>query len=314
MSLRRHLLDLLSSTTIQTLEQGRKALLPLRSIPIDGFTLIQSRQLWYAWILYKFKNEQDVPETLWLAARKFILTSLKGEDINTDAKAYLDIFSEWKTSDMRSLVDDMAQYYFHTLELKSVIEETANEHSIDEWKASYTALLKHIQESAEKIGCWDALQRRIHELKEAQRSLVQQMMHKAFWDKIEEDIIQEDYMMVMCQLLELKQMLIEIIPSSFHSDLHEHLDIDFIKERISTQTFDTHFIVSLSEWIMESLKEWDSEHVSHLYDKEIESLHLAVQTLEQPKLLRTLLEICTVLALDLKTRKAVWRTLLQTTK
>ena len=308
---RQHLVRLFSHN-LQTIDQARHALLPLRSVLIDGFTLLQSRQLWYAWILYKYKTEQNVSESLWLTARTVILETMRGNEIKDVAQQYFTEFLAWKEEDLHTLTDEIAQYYFHTLELKELIEQTAHEETKLEWRASYEKLLIHIQTAAEKISCWEHVQKRVTELQLEQRSLVFQMLHRAFWDQIEADIRHEEYSSVLCQLLELKQLMTDIIPESFHQELHEHLDMDFIQQRIETKTFDDTFLLSLSKWIMEALQEWDSASVHHLYDQEIQSLYKSFDVLEWPVLLRSLLEVCTMLALDLKTRKGVWLTVLTT--
>lgn len=309
---RKQLLQLFTDTSVKTFHQGRNSLLPLRSITIDGFTLAESRQLWYAWLLYKYKTDQNVPDELWASARTVILEAMRGNDIKEVAYAYFTQFKEWKEEDLHSLTDEIAQYYFHVLELKQLIEQTANENTVAEWRSNYDALLIHIQSAAERIKCWNQVQERVAHLQHAQRSVVRQMLHRVFWDQIESDIRHEEYSTVLCQLLELKQLMTDIIPVSFHSDLHEHLDMDFIKQRIDDKTFDDTFVLGLTKWIMEALQEWDSEDVRHLYDQEIQALYQSVEVLEWPVLLRTLLEVCTMLALDLKTRKAVWLAVIAT--
>lgn len=309
---RKQLLQLFTDTSVKTFHQGRNALLPLRSMCIDGFTLAESRQLWYAWLLYKYKTDQNVPDVLWASARTVILEAMRGNDIKEVANAYFTQFKAWKEEDLHSLTDEIAQYYFHVLELKQLIEQTANENTVAEWRSNYNALLVHIQSAAERIKCWDKVQERVAHLQQAQRSVVHQMLHRVFWDQIETDIRNEEYATVFCQLLELKQLMTDIIPVSFHSDLHEHLDMDFIKQRIDDKTFDDTFVLGLTKWVMEALQEWDSEDVRHLYDQEIHALYQSVEVLEWPVLLRTLLEVCTMLALDLKTRKAVWLAVIAT--
>jgi hypothetical protein len=303
---RKHLLQL---SSIENLDKARHALLPLRSIVIDGFTLKESRILWYAWILYKFKSEQTMPEPLWISARSVILEAMRGNEITEVSKDYFKQFAEWTRDDLYSLVDEMARYYFHTLELKQLIETHSEETKV-EWRESYTHLLNHIQTSAEKLCCWNSVQQRVEEMAAEKRGMVYHMLHKVFWDRIEEDIRKEEYSTIFCQLMELKQLMKEIVPGSFYRDLEEHLDMDFIRQRLESKTFDNTFVLSLSKWVMESLQEWDSEHVHHLYDKEINALYQCVEVMEFPVLVRTVLEICTMLALDLKTRKGIWMTTL----
>jgi T-complex protein 11 len=310
--IRRHMTQFLTDKTFNVIEQAKQYLVPLRRTVMDGYTLVESRCLWFSLILYKFRTESNISDELWTASRNFVLETLR-QDPTRDATArhYLTIFDLWKKEDRTSFVNEVIGYYLEVLHLKQVIEESREESTIAEWKDSYQGLIYKIRDAAQKMGFLSALDERVAEVDRARHSIVENMMKRAYWDMIENDIREEKYTGVLCQLLELKELVKEVIPSRFHADLHEKFDIDFIQANLEQQTLDPTYLVQLCRWVMDSMKEWDSAMTRPLYDREIRTWEESIGTLEWPRFLRFSLEVCTLLALDAKTRVSIWRSLIR---
>jgi hypothetical protein len=148
----------------------------------------------------------------------------------------------------------------------------------------------------------------------ARQTLVENMMKRAYWDLVEQDIREKKYTGVLLQLSELKELVKEVIPSRFHADLHEKFNIEYIQEKLEQEALDPAYLVQLVRWIMDSMKEWDAASTRSLYDREIQTWEESIGTLEWPRFLRFSLELCTLLALDAKTRVSIWRQLLREPK
>jgi len=65
---------------------------------------------------------------------------------------------------------------------------------------------------------------------------------------------------------------------------------------------------------MESMKESDSESACPMYEREITRWEKSINVLEWPTFIRFSLELCTVLALDAKTRISVWKSIINNLK
>jgi len=310
--IRHHIRHFLTDNAFHQLDHAKQYLIPLRRTAMDGYTLIESRCLWFSLILYKFRTESNISDEVWSAARSFLLETLRqDEHAPTAARHYLAVFDEWKKQDRHSFVNEVIGHYLEVLHLKQTIEETKEEATIDEWKHSYQGLIHKIRDAAQKMGFLAELDARVAEIDRVRHSLVENMMKRAYWDMVEEDIRQEHYTTVICQLLELKELIKEIIPSRFHSDLHEKFDVEFIRVCLEQRTLDSGYLVQLCRWVMDSMKEWDSAAARPLYDREILTWEQSIGTLEWPRFLRFSLELCTLLALDAKTRVSIWRSLIQ---
>lgn len=310
MNTKSHITHFLSHPSLKTIEQSKQYLISLRDTLIDGFTLTESRSLWFSLLLYKFRHEQETPDELWQSARTFILDTLR-ENQSDSAKKFLDTFNEWKKEDFKSFINEVVGYYLQVIHLKQTIEETKEEATIHEWKDSYQTLIMKIRNAAERMGFLPTLDEKVREVEQFRNSIVQDMMRRAYWDMLENDVRQLQYATVICQLTELKDLIKEIVPVQYHSDLHDKIDIDYVRQRIETHTLDQEYLVGLCRWVMDSMKEWDSASARPLYEREIETWEKAIGTLEWSTFIRFSLELCTVLALDAKTRISIWKSILR---
>lgn len=312
LEIRRVMTTFLTDPAYGTVESAKNYLIPLRRAAMDGYTLIESRCLWFSLLIYKFRSDINIPDELWAAAKAFILGSLRQDpDLGSCARRYLERFDVWKQEDRKSFANDVIGYYLEVLQLKQTIEETKDEATIAEWKDSYQSLICKIREAASRMGFLADLDARVAEVHQARHSLVETMMKRAYWDMIENDIREEKYTSVLCQLFELKDLVKGIIPSRFHADLQEKFDVEYIQEKLESRALDPGYLVQLCRWIMDSMKEWDSASARPLYDREIHTWERAIGTLEWPRFLRFSLELCTLLALDAKTRVDVWHSVLR---
>ena len=135
-------------------------------------------------------------------------------------------------------------------------------------------------------------------------------LRKAYWDIIEDDIRHENYTSLLCQLNELKDLIKYIIPKQYQSYLDDQFDIHYIIQRIETKTLDKDYLIQLCEWIIHCIKEWDSEILESVYDREILIFKEQIETLEWVSLIRYSIELCTILAFDTKTRISICKSIL----
>ena len=313
--IKRHVTHFLSHPSLSTIEAAKQYLVTLRRTAMDGYTMTESRCLWFSLLLYKFRTEHHVSDALWAAARGYLLDILSSQSQGDEpARHFLTVFTEWKKEDHASFVNEVIGYYLEVLHLKQTIEETREESTIAEWKDSYQGLIYKIRDAATRMGFLAQLDERVGEVNRARQTLVENMMKRAYWDMVEQDIREKHYTTVLCQLLELKELVKEVIPSRFHADLHEKFNVDYIQEKLEQEALDPAYLVQLVRWIMDSMKEWDSAVARPLYDREIQTWEESIGTLEWPRFLRFSLELCTLLALDAKTRVSIWRQLLREPK
>jgi len=315
--IRRHMTHFLTDKSCATVEGAKQYLIGLRQSGMAGLTLYESRALWFSLLLYKFRSENGISDEVWSAAKGFILASLRQDaDMEGRARHFLQMFNDWKRDDRASFFNEVVGYYLEVLQLKETIEETKEEATISEWRDSYVGLMQRIRDAAGRMGFLAALYARVAEVHRVRHSLVENMMKRAYWDMVEQDIREERYDTVLCQLLELKELVREVIPERFHADLHDRFCVDDIQARLEARALDAGYLIQLCRWVMDTMKEWDSAAARPLYDREVQTWETVVQegSLEWPRFLRFSLELCTLLALDAKTRVSVCRSVLRGTR
>ena len=324
--IKNHIINFLSNKTISTVdpkgrpiesvESAKQQLIRLRRMDMDGYTSAESHCLWFSLFLYKFRQENNAPDSVWIAARKYILNVLTTDPSDTtatseSARYFLKVFSEWKTEDNINFQKEVIDYYIQVLHLKQTIEETRDENTIGSWNESYQTLLHKIRDYSTKMGFISKLDEAVDEIIRVNKTLVENIMKRAYWDLVEENIKNKEYTTVFCQLLELKNLIKDIIPARFHPDLDDKFNIEYIQDKLEKEMLEPAYLVQLCRWIINSIKEWDSEATQSLYDREIQSWEKSIETLEWPRFLRFSLELCTVLALDAKTRVFIWKSLIR---
>jgi len=316
-NVRQRMTHFLTHSSLNTLNASKKYLISLRNTIIEGFTITESRSVWFSLMFYKFREENNVSDELYSAARLFLLDTIslhsEQETYVRSARNYLEIFERLKKEDRRSLLDEIVSHYLDVLHLKESIEQTRNQSTIDEWKDNYQRMLITIRESASKIGLLRELDKKVEEIERSKRTIVQQIMERAYWDMIERDIKNRHLSTFIAQLVELKEIVKYIIPKRYYNDLNDRFDIELIKQRLECERKedrkeddekDDDLLIDTFRWVLESLKEWDSPVLSSLYERELITWEGAKNTLEWCQFLRFSLELCTLLALDSKVRKS----------
>lgn len=305
--------EYLSNTSINSFELAKQELIKFRNIKINNYTIQQSRNIWFTLLIYRYKSIMDIPDILWSSAREVILGILTNNvNIVTTISSYLEIFTNWKKTDFDSFIMEVSGFYYNLLQIKESIEMTKNETSINEWKDNYNKLINQVREAAKKMGFLDKIDEFVTMMTKKKQNVITNIMEIAYWDMIEKDICEQKYDVILCNIIELKQNLEEILPKNYKKDdINEHIDIKYIKQRIETNTFDIEYLLGLFNWIIQFLKFWDSDNNVKLYDSELEEIkHLS--TVDQlPKLICNIIKKSILLTNDLKIRKSLWLKILK---
>ena len=304
---------------VKTLNDGQKYLKNVRNISIGSFSLKDSRCLWMALMIYKFKNEMDANDIIWGKCRSVILSILKRDnEINNIIMDYLTYFNEWKANDYEQFVTDIACFYYNIIQIKKSIElQTPDKDNIiqqatrNEWQPYYDQLIEKIRTSCSKIGCLNMLDTILIQMEEHKFNAVAEIMSRAYWDKIEQDIEGGDYEVIYSNLSELKTFLNEIIPkNSTQNKINEYIDIDHIKQRVKHDVFDKEYLLSLMTFILDLLYEWDAIHFRQRYTNEKKYFNELIDV-SFSKLIRLVLEKSFIYTMDLKNRKGIWNKILE---
>ena len=294
-----------------TVEDLQQMLKTVRNVQIMPFSLKDSRCIWMSLLLYKFKKDLDVSEELWLDCRQVILSVLRS-DVNMKEviTKYLKTFEIWKNEDLADLVTQVGSSYYNLIQIKNSIENTKNEETINHWLPHYQNLIEKIRSYCKNIGILEKLDEFVFTFEQKKYNIVKEIMDKAYWDKIEEDVENGNLDIIYSNLTELKTILLDIIPKTVNTSfLNEYFDIEYIKHLVDNKIFDKEYLLKLFIFVIGVLKEWDSESFKEKYDGEVKQVIAFNGTLNQ--MIRQILQKLMCLSVDLKNRKALWNIILK---
>ena len=303
---------------LKKLEKSQKYIREFRNKSFDNFNLEKSRILQLSVLLYRFKEELEVGEMFWKITRTMILAILTNSP-NTESAIdnYLKYFDLWKNNDLDKLVVEVASVYFNIAETKKAFgadNSDNSNNSNNEEIIHIDKTLENITTQCEKLNIMNKVSEAVNEIEMAKANLIVPIVIKAYWDKIEDDIQNDNYETIISNLIELKQNMKLILPKSEFNKpnylLDECIDIDFFKQMMTHKVFDKTNIRSLLTIVIIFLKEWDSAEFVQLYDtKQIEIMKL-IETETFPRAFRIVLEYITDLVSNFILRIGAWKKLL----
>jgi hypothetical protein len=296
-----------------TIDEAQQLLKKYRNITIGDFNLKDSRCVWMSLLLYKFKQEMNVSDDLWTHSRQLIISLLRSDDdVKNTIDKYLKIFIVWQNEDAKDVIKDIGSNYYNLLQIKNSIEKTENEETINHWLPHYQTLIQKIRSYCKSMGILNKLDDFIFTIEQQKYDIIKEIMNKAYWDKFEEDIKENNLDIVYSNISELKTTLYDIVPKSEIQNIkliNEYLDVEYIKHIVEHKVFDKEFLLKLFFFVIKILKEWDSKVFEEKYDKEIAEINEINDSLIH--LIRYVLEKLIVLSVDLKNRKTLWNIILK---
>jgi hypothetical protein len=297
--------------TTNTIENAQLVLKTYRNIKIGDYNLNQSRCIWMSLMLYKFKQELEVSEVLWEKSRQLIISMLRSDlDLKSIIIDYLHIFDVWQKDDLIDLVTEIGANYYNLIQIKNSIENTKNTETINHWLPHYENLIKKIRSYCKSMGILEKIDEYVVTFEHQKYNIVKEIMEKAYWDKIEEDIGAGNLDIVYNNLSELKSLLLDIIPKSTNTAyLDEYLDIGYIKHIASNGVLDREYLINLFIFVIGILKQWDAEAFIEKYNNELKEINTLDTSLNN--IIRCILQKLMILTFDLKNRKVLWNIILK---
>jgi hypothetical protein len=297
--------------TNNTIENAQLMLKTYRNIKIGDYNLNDSRRIWMSLILYKFKQEMEVSEVLWVKSRQLIISLLRSDlDLKSIITNYLNVFDIWQKDDLIDLVTEIGANYYNLIQIKNSIENTKNIETIEHWIPNYEKLINKIRSYSKSIGILEKIDEYVVTCEQQKYDIVKEIMDKAYWDKIEEDMDSDNLDIVYNNLSELKSLLLDIIPKTTNNAyLDEYLDIEYIKHIVSNGGLDREYLINLFIFVIGILKKWDAEAFIEKYNNELKQINTLNGSLNH--IIRCILQKLMILAFDLKNRKVLWNIILK---
>lgn len=97
---------------------------------------------------------------------------------------------------------------------------------------------------------------------------IYETLKRAFWDKLQDDLLNKEYTGMINVLRELREKLCNLVPNrrDLHEEYHEFIDVDLIKQMLDNNAITPSYILSLVNYIISVLKQMDSLSEEYFYD------------------------------------------------
>ena len=91
---------------------------------------------------------------------------------------------------------------------------------------------------------------------------IREAMIKCFWDGISEDISNNNFDSTLDILIEIRDRICLFAPSrkDLHAEIHENLDIDYIRQMINNDAISPEYIQGIVNYIINQIKQFGSLH------------------------------------------------------
>jgi hypothetical protein len=157
-------------------------------------------------------------------------------------------FDTWKVMDKKSILDHMCYNYTELSNCKNMIETSgdvsapANQEVLEYINKQQSKIVKHIEQLA-GTGLFDTVMETYRPVKlSCSVNQMREVMHKAFWDKIAEDLakIPPEHKHTLVLLEEIKTLIRQFVPrrADIHEEMEGAVDIKLIDQMISKGVFD----------------------------------------------------------------------------
>lgn len=302
----------LDNKMLDTLEKAQNYLKPYRNTKLDNYSLAQSRNLSMSLLLYRFKEDMNTGPVFIDLVRNMILAILRNDDNkNILINKYFNEFEIWKLNDLDNLIIEIAGTYYNLLETKKSI--MLNKNTAEEWVPHIDGMIKKIEERCFFINILDKVKSVIYKFESQKSEIVLSMLNKAYWDKIEEDLNKNDLLLFYSNMEELKNNVKSILPKKDQKEfktLNDYFDLDYIKQLINKNLYSKDNLISLFNYLIQTLQKWDSAEFSKIYENEKNAILEIIEPLDLNKSIRICMERICILTENFKNRKLAWEKIL----
>lgn len=189
---------------------------------------------------------------------------------------YIECFDLWKRQDELNMINNLSLMYFDLETDKrrryNSIDDETNNIFIENITTEQQKLVEKIEliGGEEGLEYLNSLKEEIEEYRDNLKNLyssIDHNMHEAYWNSIIKELNKNppNFYVILNLLSELKDMLLKCNPM-LEDELESNIDIEFIKQMLDKMVIDDKYILTMSNYIINKLKNIQSEE----HDRELE--------------------------------------------
>jgi hypothetical protein len=255
-------------STCKTYDLATEFLRTNRMSKIFDYTLVNSRKILLALVIYQFGKDVDYPEALQSKARQMILYFLKnkGDEENERknvVEQYLIEFDNYKKEDLKKYMYELGVEYAQLQDIKDRMNGGELEDEV-QWKEQIEHLQKKILEYVHSSNGYDEFQKCLASLLSIKQQMIEEAMEKTYWKMVLEDIQNKKFDLLIANFQDIKNMLLEIHEDQ---DTKEIMDENYFKQLLENELFDERAMIGQIDFIFGKMKKYGIPIYDSLIDK-----------------------------------------------
>lgn len=254
-------------STCKTYDLAIEFLRTNRMSKIFDYTLVNSRKILLALVIYQFGKDVDYPEALQSKARQMILYFLKNkEDEENERKnvveKYLVEFNNYKKEDLKKYMYELGVEYVQLQDIKDRMNGELEDEV--QWKEQIEHLQKKILEYVNSCNGYDEFQKCLASLLSIKQQIIEEAVEKTYWNMVLADIQNKKFDLLIANFQDIKNMLLEIHDDQ---DTKEIMDENYFKQLLENELFDERAMIGQIEFIFGKMKKYGIPVYDSLIEK-----------------------------------------------
>jgi hypothetical protein len=236
---------------INDLDEAHNFLKANKDVQVYSYDKLTCRKILFSLLIYKFPDNHDCNENLKLLSREIIIRLLRSQEINDIINNYLNEFELWKKEEHRRLIYELSVNYFNLNEIRLGIVTNSQNIDVDkEWIYQIESLQNKLLLYISNMNGVSFHEKNIKELQNKKFEQLYTIFDELYWRKFEDDLINNNYEMLLQNFIDLKKKLLEIHNDS---DTDDFLDSDLLIKGIQGGLFTKTTLINIIEFICHKL-------------------------------------------------------------
>ncbi len=192
-------------------------------------------------------------------------SDVKVQEFKIELDNFIVFFDKWKKKDVIKVLLPFANSYYELNDTLALVTQNQQEPVTDDikiWKSEIEKQKNKILQHVRRIDGDDAVsfvqnyQPPKLMIDDKVYEQIEKTMKKAYWDKLKEDIENEDFSMITSLLIDVRDMIFQLIPNrqDIREEFNGKCDLELVEQMITQKAMDVKTVYSIALMFIEYLK------------------------------------------------------------
>jgi hypothetical protein len=192
-------------------------------------------------------------------------SDVKVQEFKIELDNFIVFFNKWKKKDVIKVLLPFANSYYELNDTLALVTQNQQEPVTDDikiWKSEIEKQKNKILQHVRRIDGDDAVsfvqnyQPPKLMIDDKVYEQIEKTMKKAYWDKLKEDIENEDFSMITSLLIDVRDMIFQLIPNrqDIREEFNGKCDLELVEQMITQKAMDVKTVYSIALMFIEYLK------------------------------------------------------------